>query len=270
MREAVVLAGHSLRRLRGLVLVMGALVAGFQVLLALAAATLYKTGTFNQLVAFVPPLVREVVGPSFFAVMSYTGVVTVGYFHFAVTAALVALAIGVGTEPAGEVERAFADLVLSRPVTRSAVVSRTALVLLVTSTFLVLMMLAGTWSGIWWIAPRDVARPAPRLILSLALNLWAVTLCWGGLAAAVAARSRRRIAAGSLTGLAALALYLLDYLARFWKPAESFSWLSPFHYYSGLELIVGRSLPLENILILLGTSAAGFGVAYVLFTRRDL
>jgi ABC-type transport system involved in multi-copper enzyme maturation permease subunit len=141
---------------------------------------------------------------------------------------------------------------------------------LITSTFLILMMLAGTWSGIWWIAPRDVARPAPRLILSLALSLWAITLCWGGLAAAVAARSRRRIAAGSLTGLAALAMYLLDYLARFWKPAESFSWLSPFHYYSGLELIVGRSLPLENILILLGTSAAGFGVAYALFTRRDL
>lgn len=270
MRETLVLVGHSLKRVRSLLLIMGALVAGFQVLLALAARTLYRTGTFNQLVAFVPPLVREVIGPSFLSVMSYTGVVTAGYFHFAVTAALVAVAVGLATEPAGEIERGFTDLILSRPVRRAAVVSRTAVVLLISSTFLIGMMLAGTWTGFLWIAPPEVTRPAPRLILSLAASLWAVTLCWGGLAAAVAAVSRRRVVAGSLTGMVALALYLLDYLARFWKPAESIAWLSPFHYYSGLDLIIGRSLPMENLLILLGAAAAGLGAAYVLFARRDL
>jgi hypothetical protein len=131
-------------------------------------------------------------------------------------------------------------------------------------------MLAGTWVGQRWIAPGDVEGPSPALILSLAVNLWALALCWGALALVVAAASRRRSMAGALTGLAALALLMLDYLAQFWRPAEAIVWLSPFHYYSGMDRVMGEPLPGTHMAVLLATTGVGFLVALVVYSRRNL
>jgi hypothetical protein len=109
-----------------------------------------------------------------------------------------------------------------------------------------------------------------RLILSLAVNLWALLLSVGGFALAVGAASRRRSAAGGLVGVAALALFFVDYLARVWKPATSVAWLSPFHYYDAMAMVMGQPLPGAHLAVLLLSGIAGIVLAFVLFGRRDL
>ena len=95
-------------------------------------------------------------------------------------------------------------------------------------------------------------------------------LCWSGVALAIAAASRRRSVAGALTGLTALATFLLDYLARAWASAESVAWLSPFRYYSPFDLLMGKPLPPHHLIVLAGIALAGFALAYIFFSRRDI
>ncbi|MGB7620930.1 MAG: hypothetical protein WBN92_01145, partial [Terriglobia bacterium] len=89
-------------------------------------------------------------------------------------------------------------------------------------------------------------------------------------AMAIGSASRRRSVAGALAGLLALATFLMDYVARAWPPAESVAWLSPFRYYSPFELLMGDPLPARNMIVLAGIATAGFALAYILFSKRDI
>ncbi|HYK87328.1 MAG TPA: hypothetical protein VE398_01065, partial [Acidobacteriota bacterium] len=108
------------------------------------------------------------------------------------------------------------------------------------------------------------------LVRSLTLNVWFLLLSWGGITLAMTSVARRRAVPGSIAGMLALTSYLVDYLARVWKPARLVSWLSPFHYFNAVDLITSGTLPPRDLWVLAGVSVCGFCIAYVLFARRDL
>ena len=261
---------HSLRRARTLVLVLMVVLAGFQWMMTLAARALESMNAFGQIMAFLPPAFRAMAGPALVPLMSFSGMVTVGYFHLIVMAALIALAVGVGTETAGEIEHRQADLLLSRPLWRGWMVVRTLVVLCLSTVAALAAMALGTWSGLLLFAPAGVAWPEPSLIASLAANLGAMTIVWGTIALGVAASSRRRAVAGAVAGIAALASFLLDYIARLWDPVQKIAWLSPFHYMNQLALLTGEPLPLRHLAVLLGIAVAATAVAFGAMARRDV
>ncbi len=270
MTGTLTLARHSLRRSRLLLLVTTLVLAGFEVLLVVAARTLQQTNTFSSFAAILPPFVREMFGDSLLMFMSYTGLVAFGYFHPMIVAALAGLVIAVGSEPAGEVETRFLDLVLARPIPRSTVIRRSVLLIVLLSAAIVGAMTGATLAAVRWIAPPQGAGPSAALVASLAVNLWGLLVCVGGVALAIGAGARRRRVAATAAGLVMLALFLLDYLARIWKPAASASRLSPFHYYDAMTIVMGRPLPIAHLAVLLGVAAVAVLVAFVLFARRDL
>jgi hypothetical protein len=270
MHGTLALLGHSLRRLRALAAALAVVVTLFQVLLVRVAAALEASSGFGRLAAFVPSFVRQMAGDALVSFLSFSGIVCLGYFHPMIIAALCGTVIAAATEPAGEIETRFVDAVLVRPVPRRAVVTRSALLLALLPALVVLAMVAGTAAGLRWLAPADAALPGARLVASLAVNLWALLFAVGGLSLAVGAAARRRSVAGAVAGIATLCLFLLDYLARAWKPADAVAWLSPFHYFRAMELLVGRPLALSHLAVLLGAGACGIAVAYLVFSRRDL
>lgn len=270
MHGTLTLLRHSFGRLCGLVVAMAAVLTLFQVLLIRVAKGLQESAGFGGLSAFVPTFMRQMAGEALVTFMSFPGIVCLGYFHPMIIAALCGLLIAAATEPAGEIETRFLDAVLVRPVPRRAIITRSVALLLLLPALILLAMIAGTAAGLHWLAPPGVPLPGTRLIASLAVNLWALLVSVGGWALAVAAASRRRSVAGSIAGVATLFLFLLDYLARAWKPADTIAWLSPFHYYRAMELLMGRPLAPSHIAVLLGTGAAGIAVAYLVFARRDL
>jgi ABC-2 type transport system permease protein len=246
------------------------LLAAFQVLLIIVASSIQRSNAFEQIGALIPPFARELMGPSFTSFMSFKGIVCLGYFHLAVMGSLVAVSIALATMPTSEIETGFIDLILSRPVARYWIITRSIIVATFCTVALLVMMMAGTWTGLKALAPRNVAWPAPNLILSLAINLGLLMLSWSGVAMAIGSASRRRSVAGALGGLLALATFLLDYVARAWQPAQSVGWLSPFRYYSPFELVMGTKLPPKNLFVLASIALTGFALAYVLFSRRDI
>lgn len=261
---------HSLKRMRALLLAMAVLLGLFQFLLILIATALERSHAFASITQMLPPFAREFLGASAANFISFGGMVCQGYFHPVVIGSLVGLSIAIATMPTSEIESGFMDLLLSRPLARHWIMTRAILLTVFCAVLLLTVMVLCTWAGMSTFAPRSAVAPSMRTILSMAINLGLLMLCWSGIAMAIGAASRRRGVAGSIAGLLALTAFLTDYLARAWPPAESVAWLSPFRYYNALELIRGFAIHPHDLLVLGGIAGAGFILAYVLFSRRDL
>ncbi len=270
MRSGLALIAHSASRYRTLVLIMSILLSGFQILLSLAAAAIQESKAFNQLLDLIPDFLRQMLGPSLIGLLSFQGIVCLGYFHIAVIGALMALTIALATEPAAEIESRFLDLVLSHPLQRHWIITRSIALLVAGAIFVLACMLLGSFAGLHWFAPQEVRQPTMRVAVSLAINLYALLLAWGGVTLAVTTVFQRRSVPGAIVGVTALSGYLLDYLARVWRPAKTISWLSPFHYFNGLDLISGTPPQARDLRILLYIALIGFVLAYLVFSRRDV
>jgi len=265
-----VLLAHSLRRARTLVLVLGTLLAVFQVLMVLVANSIERSGSFEQISDLVPQFVREMLGPAFGSFMSFDGIVSLGYFHPVVMASLIASVITLATTVTAEMESGFMDLILARPLARHWLISRSIIVGVLATLAPLAMMLIGTTLGLSLLAPHELTGKAMRLFLSLAGNLALLMFCWCGVALAIGSCARRRGAAGWGAGLLALTLFLLDYVGRAWRPLERLSWISPFRYYGSFDLLTGKALPMTHLLVLAGIAAVGFALAYFFFLKRDI
>jgi ABC-2 type transport system permease protein len=264
------LAGYSLRRIRGILIGLGLILALFQFLLTQVASYLLTRSAFDQLANLIPDFLRNIAGPSALAFLSFPGIVALGYFHPMIMTSLVGLMIAVATEPTSEVETRFVDLTLARPVTRGQVIVRTAIVLIVAGGLMLVLMSAGTSIGLACCTPID-APPVPRgVIASLAIGLAAVMACWGGITLAIASVSKRRAVAAAIAGVSALTAYLLDYLARAWDPAAPFGVVSPFHYFDPMAVVGGQPVGIWNVGVLLAIALTGATVGYVMFSRRDI
>jgi ABC-2 type transport system permease protein len=270
MKAPLILVVYSLKRVRTLVIAMAVLLAVFQVFLIAVAGSIQSSGSFEQLAELMPPFVRQMLGSSFVSLMSFSGIVCAGYFHLSVMGSLIGLSIAIGTMPTSEIEIGFMDLILSRPVGRHWIITRSIITMLISTVAVLGMMLIGTWAGLNWLAAAGAAQPSWKLVLSLATNLAVLMISWNAIAIAIGAAARRRGAAGGLAGLLALAMFLLDYIARAWEPAQRVAWLSPFRYYSPFEMLTGDALSAKNLLVLASIAVCGFALAYVFFSRRDI
>ena len=268
------LLAYSVKRVRALILITGSLLGAFQVLLIVIASSIHRTAesssSFTSLADLLPPFVRAFFGPSMTAFISFHGMVCQGYFHPLVQGATVALAIAVGTMPTAEIESGFMDLILSRPLARHWIITRSLIVLILCMAAIIGLMLAGTWTGLVVFGPKAVAWPTLRLIGSFAVNLAFLMFAWGGVAMAFGAVSRRRGVAGTSAGLLALVMFLLDFAAQAWSPAQAVAWLSPFYYYNVLGLIMGVPLRPGDLWVLAGMAVVGFVFAQIFFAKRDL
>ncbi len=261
---------HSARRARPLILATAGLLAGFQVLFVLAARSIQEFSTFDRLAALVPDVLRQMLGPSFLTILSFQGIVCLGYFHVAVIAVLVGLTIAIATEPAAEVETRLLDLILAHPLARHWVITRTIVLLAASIALVVFAMMAGTRAGLFWWIPGETARAVFGVVPLLSLNLAVLLLCWGAIGLALASRAQRRSVASAITGLLAVAAYLVDVIAQVWSPLRPLARFSPFHYYNSLRLILGSADATHDLLILSGAAVAAFLLAYFFFSRRDL
>ncbi len=270
MSGGLALMAFSIRRIRLLVVVMATILASFQILLNLAASVIHQSNAFGQLLNIVPDFLRQVLGPSIIALLSFGGIVCLGYFHTVIVGALVGLIIALGTEPAGEIESRFMDLIMAHSIPRHWIVTRSLLMIIGCTIFVLAAMIFGSWVGLYWLAPAEVLQPTLRSVGFIVCNLGALMLSWGGITLAITSVTRRRAIPAAVAGLLALASYLVDYLARFWNPARSVNWLCPFHYFNALDLVSSGTLPRRDICVLGVVAASGICLAYLLFERRDL
>jgi ABC-type transport system involved in multi-copper enzyme maturation permease subunit len=258
---------HSLRRRRGLIVTLSVVLATFQVFMILTARAFEQSGAFRQISAIMPPFLAQWTN---MAAASFTGFVLFGYSHPIVLLFLIAVAVSIGTEPVGEIETRFVDVILARPVPRLAAIVRSLATLVIVTTIAVGSMLVASWLGLAWLTPQGARAPSGRVVVSLAINLSAIVLTWGGVALAIGCCAKRRATAAAVTGFLAFSTYVLDYSGRFWNAVAPYARISPFHYFDPFAMIGGRALRASDLLTLGAMFAASAVVASVVYLRRDL
>jgi hypothetical protein len=87
---------------------------------------------------------------------------------------------------------------------------------------------------------------------------------------ALASLSKRRATVAAACGLLAFAMFVLDYVGRFWDAVIPFARVSPFHYFDPFAMIGGRPLPATDLVTLFAIFLAGAVMANVAYARRDL
>jgi ABC-2 type transport system permease protein len=166
---------------------------------------------------------------------------------------------------AGDEEAGLLDLLLARPVSRTGLVGHRFAALVVRAAALGFVVWAATVAATL-IGGLEVG--AGRLA-GAAVGLALLGLTFGAVALTVGAATGRRGLTIGMTGMLAVAAYLMNTLAPQVNPLEPLQRLSPFYHYEGQDLLRGGFDP-----VLLATQVAGPLVLLIIalwaFDRRDI
>ena len=261
------LIGRSLGRTARPLIAIALVLCGFQLALIAAASSIASDGNISGLARLVPGFLQQSLG---LALLSFGGMTTIGYFDAIIVMIVVLFAIHLASEPAGDVEAGFVDLVLARPLPREWIVTRSLSVMMASVVALVLVMSAALWTGLEWIGPHRASWPEPRVVAKMGAHLMMVAWCFGAWSLAVSAWARRRGTAVALVAITGMVLYLLDFVGTIWKPMARLAMLSPFHYFHGGEILAGTANSVQDFTVLGTVALAGVVIAYWQFRRRDL
>jgi hypothetical protein len=262
------LVGRSLARHRALIIAVAVLLSAFQTLDVVVAYNFQANGLYAQFATLVPAFIQEAMGGVL--VGSFAGAIALGFAHPLVMLSLSCVAIYLASEPSGEVEDGLVDLVVARPVPRSLIVTRSAVVYVIGSATVVAAMFATSRIAVRWLSPATAASVPAGQLGWVAANLLAIVWCFGAAALAVAAHGRQRTRAAGTVALVAVFLYLLQFGAAAWTPLRPFARVSPFHYYEPMQTLLGAVRPVRNVVGLMAATAGFLAVAYALYNRRDL
>jgi hypothetical protein len=243
---------------------------GFQLVIVGQASAIEQQNSFGRIAEFVPAFLQRGLGSRAMLLATFEGTVSFGYFHPVVVVLVSVLAIYFTTEPAHEVEAGLLDLELARAVPRHAIVTRSLVAGLTAICAAALLMASGTWLGLRTFAQPAFDPPSAGTIVMLLLHLTAVAALFGAIGLAVAAGARRWSNAFFSAALAAIVLYLVDFLSIGWPLMRSIAWVSPFHYYPALSIVAGDAPVVRNLSVLVSCTFLFAALGYWRFRCRDL
>ena len=157
-----------------------------------------------------------------------------------------------------------AEFLLSHPIRRSRILSEklTAVALLV----LVLNLAVFGVSAVCILAAEKFVPWKELLLLHLAnllLHLELAALCFG-LSAFL-----RRGSVGAGLGIAVI-LYFLNLLSNITEKADFLSWMTPFAFTDGADLLIEGRIDPARLLVGLGFAAAAVAAAYQKYGKKDI
>jgi len=170
--------------------------------------------------------------------------------------------------PAAEIDRGTIDILLGLPISRRALFLGESATWLCSGAFLHAMVLAGYAIGARAMAPEH--RPEFAHVCLVLLNLLCVYVAVGGVAWLASAMSDRRGSAIAVVFALVLASFLLNFLGRFWPPAERFAFLGVLEYYQPADVLIRGVLPPRDALALLGFGLVTWLGAGEVFARRSI
>jgi beta-exotoxin I transport system permease protein len=180
---------------------------------------------------------------------------------------------------AGEIDRGTMELLLAQPISRSKVLVAHLVIDVLAIPVLCLSMWGGTFVGTWLVGLRGHAEPAlqtdawrfgPAL-----LNVAVLLLALGGLTMALSAAGRFRSRVLGLAVLLALVQFLVNVIGQLWSVMEPLRPFTIYYYYQPQPMILDvlwyeKGEVWTRLGVLFGIGAAGYGLGWWTFCRRDL
>lgn len=176
-------------------------------------------------------------------------------------------AVVLATRPvAVDLERGFLELALSTPFSRlryllTAVgvqaVAMAALAFVTVFGFTAAATVAG--------APYDMAR-----MLLVAVLAWAFGCAIAGVTSLLSVITLSRGVTAGIVMAVLLAMYLADIVSKMQPDLAGLDYLSAMHYFRAIPIVDEGTVPLAETSLFAVAAAAGWGLAVLLFRRRDL
>ncbi len=220
-------------------------------------------------VEFVQKIVQALVGAEIAGNIGVEMLRTIAWVHPIVLAILWGFEIAVCTRiPAGEVDQGTIDVLFGLPVSRWQVYLCESLVWAVAGAVVIGMgWLGSVLQGLS--GPSD-ARLTTGQVFVIIVNLYCLYLAVGGLAFLISSLSERRGRAVAIAFAIVLASFFLSFLAQFWEPARTLSFLTVLNYYRPMLILREAAWPLKDMTALLGCAIVLWGAGGIFFARRDI
>lgn len=267
MRVAAIgtLFGHFWRRNRLPLIPMALGLSLFQFLITRMAPAPDEVSWISRMMTMVPPQLLAIAGGDV-GPLTPGGFLAIGYGHPIIFLILGAWAVRVSSGAlAGEIGRGTMDLLASRPVPRWQHVLAAYSAVVVGVALLAGAAWVGTAVGL---RVRDLGVP-PTQILRIVLMAWLLFATFGAVGLAIAAMLRDGGSAMGWTSGVIATSFVLEYLARVWKPMAAFRPLSLFAYYDPPR-VVRAGIHAADIATLAGVAVVALAASIVVFRRRDL
>jgi hypothetical protein len=261
---------RSLSRVGALCVGLALLISGLQVLIVLVARAQEESRSYEVIASLAPRFIQRQFGDALPAFLSFGGMVTFAYFDPVVLLMVAVLAVFVASELAADIEHGHVDLLLARGMTRRALVTRSLIAMMVAPAAVAAVMVVAGYGALAVFAPPGVRWPSAGTILNLAGHLVALAWCFGAIGLAAAAFARRRLTATGAVSLAAVFLYLLEFLGNAWQPARWAAVLSPFHYCHGAAVLAGQANSAQDFGVLGSITVVAAAVGFWKYGARDL
>jgi ABC-2 type transport system permease protein len=168
---------------------------------------------------------------------------------------------------AGDIERGTILFVLSRPVSRGALLLGKTAEIVLSLGLVVAGSVGGTALGITLVDLGEAINLWPFVLIGL--NAYALFLALAGVTLIISALSNSAAAVAGWATAFALLAFTADFLAGL-PVINLLGILSPFRFYDPQTIVASGNLPLVNTFVLLLTFLVGFIVAGLLFQRRDI
>lgn len=191
------------------------------------------------------------------------------WIHPVVLALVWTHAIWSGTRiPAGEIDRATIDVLLSMPVSRSEVFFVEAMIALACGAIVILTGLLGNIIGGWHMSTEMVGTVGERMWVCV--NLWALYAAVYGMSAVSSSMSDRRGRAAGVVVSLVIAAFVVGFLSAYSPLLKKVLFLSILNYYRPLFVLQDSVRPIADILTLLVIGVVFWLAAAVVFARRDI
>lgn len=221
-------------------------------------------GTFNELVSQLPQSWQRVFGVGVFDLSTAIGYIGALYMYIVLVATIHAVMLGSGILAKEERDKTT-EFLMTKPVTRTQVVTKKLLAALTMVVLLNLVTLLATYLFLTYYADGPFLTDLLKLMAAM-LALQVLFGALGAFAAAVTGHYKR--SSGAATGVLLLC-YVLPIVVDIAENWEAVAYLTPFQYYDAKDLLVlgyNAIFPaITAVLVLLllwGT--------YICYRRRDL
>jgi len=236
--------------------------------------SLFRPGMIVAILDYLPSFVEPLVGVPLAKLATATGRISVLYVHVVTLLVCLGWAIGRGSDVvSGEISRGTMDLLATLPVRRAWIVATSAVVTAVGSLALAFSVWLGSLAGMATVSLPDAA--GPRQFLPGVMNLFSMTFCLAGITALLSACDRSRWRTVLLAGGLFVVSSIVKLVARLWAPGFWLRYLSVLTPFEPQKLIlldpeVTRRMAWEYNAILLTMGVGAYGMAAVVFSRRDV
>jgi ABC-2 type transport system permease protein len=223
-------------------------------------------GQNNQIFNDMPYSLKALLGFGSFDVTTISGYFALLFLYMELTVAIHAVLLGAGIISKEERDKTT-EFLLTKPVSRTAIISSKLLAALANILILNLVTLV---SSIIMVAAYNKGKDISGEITMFILSMFIVQLIFLSLGAVLAAFIRNAKASGSLSTGILLASFIIAKITDMTDKVNFLNLLSPFKYFSYKDLVAGNGLNLVIVVLSLVLVAVFTVSTYLFYQKREI